>query len=1166
MRAARKSIFGVFIAAFLMWVLLHTAVIQHILIDLGCRYVKENYKIEISVEGFEHRTWTRFQISSLTIALPAGDSVQLKNLNIDLFDHFLGVKDGSIEKVILKTDKTSAFEFYPFYQKLKPNVQKIYGFSSFIHQVRIGEIVIDEMKPFFVEYKKEDNARAIALKQEDTALHFHVHPNGDTFALSFDANKKTPYALWKDRFYLNHVMGDISLNPKSDQIQFDLKAQMNEEDIRMVGSCFMQENGFLIDDSWVETNARKLTLKGCIDHKKMSGDLFLSLFLNKTMPQKIDATAHMHFKDDQLLAHVDLDRSDFKDTIWDIITPDHSTVDVAYKNNEWKLDVALLRDNPLRVQMKDDVCLIKMQKKGSHAFFDKIDVTYHVMQQKLKGVIDLIGENMIQIDQTFKNDKINGKIFVNLKDFAPLSTPFDLASVGRIKGNLVFDNFSIDQRTGKLLIDLHSKFFRTGYVKVDMTTLKGTVWGNGDADVLFASKDFTLGKYLFFLGKGFMAEHLETRLVGKDGIYKFNTKAHAHKIGYLSSDVRVVIDGEFNKNTQCLTVHDLDFLHLKQHLKLHGTMMLHLSPLKLDDLHLTINDKDLHIKNFAYGHSWTGSLTFTDIDLSILSWFLYKTMVTGTATGNLHLSGNGSVPDFKGSFVGLGVQWGQFKESVQSIHDKINLSLSGEKEGDIFTYDAKIKSEKRVDLILSGSFDWQKKYCDRSILKGHIDMSLISSLFATGDRLCGDIELDLGLKGNFDAPIWQGYIQANDLYVELSEFGTVISYINGKILTHGNKWTVQSLHATDKPLTAVQVKNPGTVNITGNIIFENLLQPKVDLKARVEHYLIVDMDAIVSKASGDLTIKGEGIYSTIKGLVDVEKLMVDIDQLHTEDGIPEIKLKDPKKRSYAKDYQAERAHLKEKILFPLDLTLKMNNNFFMSGSILSESLWGGDIKVLGPINKASLDGVVHAQKGQIDFFGKVLKVDYGKLIFNRFERNEPQLYLQASRKVGDISILLKIHTDQNPIIQFDSSPSMPTDEILAWLLFGKSAGSVSAGQSIQLATALAKLQGQKAFNVMDDLRKGIGLDTFEFREQSTRSTSNFDTTSNQVLHVGKKITDALEVTVEQGATQGTSKVALEMDVGNNISLNTGVSRESDPSKPDDTKNNMSLGVSWNNRY
>ncbi|CAO4835373.1 MAG: hypothetical protein CNLJKLNK_00494 [Holosporales bacterium] len=1155
-----------FIAAFLMWVLLHTAAIQHLLIDLGCWYVEENYQIKVAVQGFEHKTWTRIQIASIDIHLPTRDSIQIQNMDIDLTDHFFGVKEGSIEKVMIRTDAVNAFEFYPLYQNLKPVMAKIYSFSSFIHQVRIDEIIIDEIKPFYVHYQKDNTARFITLKQEDVALQFNIYPKGDTFVFCVDVNKQTPYALWKDRLYCNHLKGDISLSPTLDQIQFDLKAQMNEEDIRMVGSCVMQEDGFLIDESCVETKTRKLTFKGCIDHKKMLGDLFLSLFLDKTMTQKIDATAHMHFKDDQLLAHVDLDRSDFKDTIWDIITQDHSKVDFAYKNSEWKLDVDCLRDNPLRVQMKDDVCLVKMQKKGPRAFFDKIDIAYNANQKRLRGGIDLVGENIIQIDQTFKNDQINGKIFVNLKDFAPLSTPFDLATVGRIKGNLIFDHFSFDDQTGKMLIDLHSKFFRTGYVKVDMTTLKGTVWGNGDADILFASKDLALGKYLFFLGKGFMAERFETHLVGKNGLYKFNTKAHAHKIGYLSSDVNVMIDGDFNKKTQCLTLHTLNFLHLKQHLKLQKRMALYLSPLKLDDLHVTINNKDLRVKNFSYNDHWTGSLDFADIDLSILSWFFYKTMVTGTATGNLHLSGKGSIPDFKGSFVGLGIQWGQFKESVQSISDKINLSLDGEKQGDILTYNAKIKSQKRVDLVSSAVFDLGKKYCDQSVLKGHIDMSLISSLFATGDRLCGDIELDLGLKGNFDTPMWQGYIQANDLYVELSEFGTVINHIHGKILTHGNRWAVQSLQATDTPLTAAQSPNSGTVKITGNIVFENMLSPKVDLRARVDNYLIVDMDAIVSKASGDLSIKGEGIYSTIKGLVNVQKLTVDIDQLHTEDGIPEIKLKDPKKRSYAKDYQVEQANIQEKVLFPLDLTLQMNNNFFMSGSILSESLWTGDIKVLGPINKACLDGVLRAQKGQIDFFGKVLKVDFGKLIFHRFERNEPQLYLQASRKVGDISILLKIHTDQNPVIQFDSSPGMPTDEILAWLLFGKSAGSVSAGQSIQLATALAKLQGQKAFNVMDDFRKGIGLDTFEFREQSARSTSTFDATTNQVLHVGKKLTDALEVTVEQGATQGTSKVALEMDVGNNISLNTGVSRESDPQKPDDTKSNFSLGLSWNNRY
>lgn len=1157
-----------FFVAFLIWGLLYTSAVQRFILNASCWYLKENYHIEILPQGFEQRTWTRLHVAALQITFPDGDTAQLKKIDIDLVDHFFGIKNASIQQIKIKSHQENAdFDFFPLYERIKPLIAAWYGFSSYLHNATIHDVLIDESPSFSIQYIKDGDARSVIVKHKEGIINLCLHPKGDTYTLALNTALNTPYEIWKDRLSVSSIKGDISLNPKKNQLHYQLNPHLNGTEFTASGNILILENGFQIQESSFEEKERRLILKGCIDCKNRLANLLLNVLIDTSSAQQLQVTAHTEWDNNQFSVHLDMDRSDFNNTAWHIISLERPTFDFTYNNAEWDLKFNFLRDNLLQIQLKNNTCTAKMQKKGQRAFFDKIDVAYDLHKKKLKGIIDIVGENVVRIDQTFENNKMNGNIFINLKDFAPLSTPFDLATVGRIKGNFIFENFSLLDQTGKILIDLHSKFFRTPYVKVDMTTLKGTVWGNTDADILFSSKDFTLGKYLLFLGKGFMAEKLQSHLVGKNGIYRLNTKAHAHKIGYLSSDVNVNIDVEFNKSTQCFSINTFDFLHLKQHLILQKGVKIYLSPFKIiDDLHITINDKNLHLKNVSRNNNWTGTLTFTDLDMNILSWIFYKTIITGTATGSLQLSGSGTIPDFKGSFTGIGVQWGQFSESLQSISDKINVNLHAEKDGGRFSYDGKIKSEKRVDLIFSGLMNLEKKYCEKSVLKGHIDMSLISALFATGDRLCGDIELNLALKGGFDSPIWQGYIQANNLYVELSEFGTVISRINGKITTHGNRWTVHSLQATDTPLIATNVKNPGTVNISGNIVFDHLLHPKVDLKARVDNYLIVDMDAIVSRASGDLTIKGDGIFSTIKGLVDIQKLTVDIDRLHTEDGIPEIKLKDPKKRSYAKEYQAERMSLNAPPLFPLDLTLRMNNKFFMSGSILSESLWGGDIKVLGPINKACLDGTLYIQNGQIDFFGKVMKIEKGNLIFQKTERNEPKLSLEASRKVGDISIILKINTDQNPIVQFDSSPSMSTDEILAWLLFGKSAGSVSAGQSIQLAAALAKLQGQKAFNLMDDFRKGIGLDTFEFREQSTRSTSNFDTASNQVLHVGKKLTDSLEVTVEQGTTQGTSRVALEMDVGHNISVNSGVSRESDPSKPDDTKSNFSLGLSWNNRY
>ena len=67
-------------------------------------------------------------------------------------------------------------------------------------------------------------------------------------------------------------------------------------------------------------------------------------------------------------------------------------------------------------------------------------------------------------------------------------------------------------------------------------------------------------------------------------------------------------------------------------------------------------------------------------------------------------------------------------------------------------------------------------------------------------------------------------------------------------------------------------------------------------------------------------------------------------------------------------------------------------------------------------------------------------------------------------------------TAAEPIVTLSSTPQLPQDEILAQVLFGRSASQLQPLEAAQLAAALASLSGGGGLDVIGNLRSFAGLD------------------------------------------------------------------------------------------
>jgi translocation and assembly module TamB len=110
--------------------------------------------------------------------------------------------------------------------------------------------------------------------------------------------------------------------------------------------------------------------------------------------------------------------------------------------------------------------------------------------------------------------------------------------------------------------------------------------------------------------------------------------------------------------------------------------------------------------------------------------------------------------------------------------------------------------------------------------------------------------------------------------------------------------------------------------------------------------------------------------------------------------------------------------------------------------------------------------------------GRRFDLERGTIRFLGEAPPDPVLDIVAKANIQGLNATITVSgTGQRPMINFASIPAMPEDELLSRLLFGTSITNLSAPEALQLAAAVASLQGEgTGLNPINALRRAAGLD------------------------------------------------------------------------------------------
>ena len=95
----------------------------------------------------------------------------------------------------------------------------------------------------------------------------------------------------------------------------------------------------------------------------------------------------------------------------------------------------------------------------------------------------------------------------------------------------------------------------------------------------------------------------------------------------------------------------------------------------------------------------------------------------------------------------------------------------------------------------------------------------------------------------------------------------------------------------------------------------------------------------------------------------------------------------------------------------------------------------------------TLAGSMDLSRGEFTFLGETFPLNSGQVLFTGGGEIDPELSVVAARTTADITARVEVGgRASSPTIRLTSEPVLPEDEVLARILFGKSAGQLERFQ------------------------------------------------------------------------------------------------------------------------
>jgi translocation and assembly module TamB len=517
-------------------------------------------------------------------------------------------------------------------------------------------------------------------------------------------------------------------------------------------------------------------------------------------------------------------------------------------------------------------------------------------------------------------------------------------------------------------------------------------------------------------------------------------------------------------------------------------------------LALTLNNGRITLDGILYPHI-SATAQVQNLPVSLAKVFVPTLDATGTLSASANLTGTLAKPSGKMS---LDARALHLATGPAAALPPANVTGTADLKNQSASISVKLAAGPHLNLATQGTIPLQMNGAMNLHIGGQLDLRLLDPILGVqGSVARGVVQTDLTLIGSPKVPLATGSVVLSDGSVQNIGSGFHLTQIYARVQASGQTLTLQSLKAT-----------AGNGSITGGGTV-NLAQPGLPIKIALNATGAspISSDTVTATLDAALTLNGD-----LRGRMALGgKIYINKAEINIPHALP------PSVANLPIVLPGEKPPPPSPPPPPIALALdvRATNQIFVRGDGLFAE-FGGHLHIGGTLAAPAPQGALHLIRGNFSLAGKTLQFTQGTIGFSG-SSFLPTLDIEASTVSNSTtSTLIVGGTAAKPTITLTSTPPLPSDEILAQLLFGESTGSLSAFQAASLATALAQISGVGGgLNPLDKLRNALGLDELSLSGSGS---------SAPAIQAGRYVAPGVYV----GASQATSGQGTQANVQINL--------------------------------
>lgn len=490
--------------------------------------------------------------------------------------------------------------------------------------------------------------------------------------------------------------------------------------------------------------------------------------------------------------------------------------------------------------------------------------------------------------------------------------------------------------------------------------------------------------------------------------------------------------------------------------------------------------------------------------------------LTGALSGSAKISGPAHAPN--GAYK-LSIAKVSTPDLSRSGAGPLSIDAEGQLRGGRVDTRARVSGPFFSDLVIAGSAPIAAGDLDLAI-KGAVDLAAANPMLATsGARVGGRATIDATVKGTPAAPRAGGSVRVSNGSFDDSVNGVRLNNIVAEITGTEQSVTLRSMSAS--------TANGGGISARGTVA----LDPAAGFPGKIDIDLVnaglVNSELMRFVGEGSLAIDGALAKAPrLTGRITTKSLDVNIpDRLPGGGEALNVRHVNAAGKARPAKPQPAQPAAKPDAGMPLDIVVSAPNNVFVRGMGLEAEL-GGEIKITGSSGAPVSHGSFEMRRGAFEVIGRRLNFTRGKIAFTG--ATDPELDFVAEVRANDINAQILVNGPASkPSVTFASTPTLPQDEVLSRLMFGRASGSLTAGQAVQVAQTIAQFSGGGP-GVLERMRRSLGVDSLSVGTDAAGSGGQ--------VGIGKRLNDKIYLGVKQGTTPNSSQVTIDVDITRNLRL------------------------------